>query len=366
MAGQNQAAQVNSFPVSFIRHLAFQFLPEISSPPSQQELSTELLIRTEANSTSYLLGPVGVSDPREFIAAESQRIPFKAALTKPPLWQDALPPIAGWRNLYKRVLADKSIRTPNWDTLRIAQCLELSLVETPKNEDLLIAACHFWSNGVNAFVFGHGPMSPTLADVYMIIGLDISGSVHPWDFRGSTRKTEVKPGSGYKFYIQNHMKDGPLGEVEYRAFLNMWLCRFIFCGKANEPTLNHIVMATQLAGGKRLPLGKYLLGSVYHMLHQTITQMHTSQKISCVNGPWWFVQMWLQLHMHQIIALTLTTGFSPHPAIMKGKFRLPEGATPIEKLLQLFPSIRMSASSLSSSSKASPTLSGFLTWTMII
>jgi hypothetical protein len=34
-----------------------------------------------------------------------------------------------------------------------------------------------------------------------------------------------------------------------------------------SPTLNHIVMATQLAGGKRIPLGKYLLGSVYHMVH---------------------------------------------------------------------------------------------------
>jgi hypothetical protein len=34
MVGQNQAAQVNSSPVSFIRHLTFQFLPEISSPPS--------------------------------------------------------------------------------------------------------------------------------------------------------------------------------------------------------------------------------------------------------------------------------------------------------------------------------------------
>jgi hypothetical protein len=67
------------------------------------------------------------------------------------------------------------------------------------------------------------------------------------------------------------MKDGPLSEVEYRAFLNMWLCRFIFCGKANEPTLNHIAMATHLAADKRIPLGKYLLGSVYHMLHQTIT-----------------------------------------------------------------------------------------------
>jgi hypothetical protein len=74
--------------------------------------------------------------------------------------------------------------------------LELSLAETPKNEDLLIAACHFWSNGVNAFLFGHDPMSPTLADVYMITGLDITGSVQPWDFRSSSRQTGVKPGSG--------------------------------------------------------------------------------------------------------------------------------------------------------------------------
>jgi hypothetical protein len=44
----------------------------------------------------------------------------------------------------------------------------------PKNENLLIAACHFWSNGVNAFLFGHRPMSPTLADVYMMTGLDIT------------------------------------------------------------------------------------------------------------------------------------------------------------------------------------------------
>jgi hypothetical protein len=241
--------------------------------------------------------------------------------------------------------------------------LELSLAETPKNEDLLIAACHFWSNGVNAFLFGHGPMSPTLADVYMITGLDISGSVHPWDFRGSTRQTRVKPGSGYKFYIQNHMKDGPRSEVEYRAFLNMWLCRFIFCGKANEPTLNHIVMATKLAGGKRIPLGKYLLGSVYHMLHQTITQMHTSQKTSCVNGPWWFVQMWLQLHMHQIIGIDLNNRFFPSSSYHEGEVQVTEGATPMEKLLQLFSSIRMSASSLSSSLKAFPNLSSFLTWT---
>jgi hypothetical protein len=237
----------------------------------------------------------------------------------------AFAPNCSWRNWYKRILADNSGKTSNWDSLRVAQCLELSLAETPKNENLLIAACHFWSNGVNAFLFGHGPMSLTLVDVYMITGLDISGSMHPFQYRGSTRQKGVKTGSGYKSHIQNHMKDGPLGEVEYRAFLNMWLCRFIFCGKANEPTLNHIAMATDLATGHRIPLGKYLLGSVYHMLHQTISQMHTSQKISCVNGPWWFVQMWLQLYMHRIVGVNLSNRLFPSSSHLEGETQITRG-----------------------------------------
>jgi hypothetical protein len=180
-------------------------------------------------------------------------------LSKPYEWRDAfknwpLPPIAGWRNWYKRILDDDSVKTNNWDSLRIAQCLELSLAETPKNESLLIAACYFWSNGINAFLFGHGPMSPTLADVYMMTGLDITESVYPYKYKGSTRQRGVKTGVGYKMYIQNHMCDGPLTEVEYRAFLNMWLCRFVFCGKTNEPTLNHIAMAEDLAASHLIPL----------------------------------------------------------------------------------------------------------------
>jgi hypothetical protein len=70
--------------------------------------------------------------------------------------------------------------------------LELSLAETPKNESLLIAACHFWSNGVNAFLFGHGPMSPTLADVYMMTDLDVTRSMYPYKYKNSIRQRGVK------------------------------------------------------------------------------------------------------------------------------------------------------------------------------
>jgi hypothetical protein len=145
----------------------------------------------------------------------------------------------------------------------------------------------------------------------MITGLGVTGTVYPHKYKGSSRKTRVKTGDGYKRYIQNYMSDDPLSDVEYRAFLNMWLCIFIYCGKANEPTLNHIVMVEDLAAGTSIPLRKYLLGSVYNMLHQTTYLMHTSQKISYVNGPWWFVRMLLQLYMHQIVAIDLNNRYFP-------------------------------------------------------
>jgi hypothetical protein len=99
------------------------------------------------------------------------------------------------------MLDDESPKKSNWDNLHIAHCFELSLAETPKNENLLIAACHFWSNGANAFLFGHGPMSPTLVDAYMITGLGVTGTVYPNKYKGSSKQIGVKTGVGYKRYI---------------------------------------------------------------------------------------------------------------------------------------------------------------------
>jgi hypothetical protein len=84
-------------------------------------------------------------------------------------------------------------------------------------------------------------------------------------------------------------------------------------------------MATDLATGHRIPLGKYLIGSVYHMLHQTISQMHTGQKILCVNGPWWFVQMWLQLHMHRIVNINLNNRHFPSSSHNEGEAQITRG-----------------------------------------
>ena len=55
--------------------------------------------------------------------------------------------------------------------------MTLSSSGMERNDSLLIAASYFWSNALNAFVFGHGPMTITLADVYMLTGLTITSDV---------------------------------------------------------------------------------------------------------------------------------------------------------------------------------------------
>ena len=80
----------------------------------------------------------------------------------------------GWRDWFRRV-SDK--KGGDWEVYYLSQCLTLSLSRMERNDSLLIAASYFWSNTLNAFVFGHGTMTITLADVYMLIGLRIIGPI---------------------------------------------------------------------------------------------------------------------------------------------------------------------------------------------
>jgi len=71
-----------------------------------------------------------------------------------------------------------------------------------RNESLQIAASYFWSDTLNAFVFGHGPASPTLADVAMLTGLDVSSadSTHFFDTKPKA-KVETCAIGGWSGYI---------------------------------------------------------------------------------------------------------------------------------------------------------------------
>jgi len=168
-----------------------------------------------------------------------------------------------------------------------------------RNESLLIAASYFWSDTLNAFVFGHGPASPTLADVLMLTGLEIATAddIHLFDSKPE-RKVETRNIGGWSGYIQKYRKTRPVGQREHAIFLNMWLDKFVFCGRSVGPTSVYLSGAEKLAGVGRFPLGPYLLGSVYHLLHQVAEKLLLGQPIGNLGGPWWFINMWLSVHMH--------------------------------------------------------------------
>ena len=65
-----------------------------------------------------------------------------------------------------------------------------------------INTSYFWLDTLNAFVFGHGPISPTLADVLMLTGLDIStaNNSHLFDTKPSS-KVETRDIGGWSGYI---------------------------------------------------------------------------------------------------------------------------------------------------------------------
>jgi hypothetical protein len=83
-------------------------------------------------------------------------------------------------------------------------------------------------------------MTPTLLDVVMITGLDISSSC-PSAFRlpevpfKLSSKIEC---TNWGANLNQHIKTkGPVTEKEHTAFLNLWLEHFLFCGLSLAPTV---------------------------------------------------------------------------------------------------------------------------------
>ena len=98
-----------------------------------------------------------------------------------------------------------------------------------RNEPLLIAASHFWSDGLNAFLFKNGPMTITRADVVMLTGLNVSESISPFRvFEQTSHKLHPKECGGWTGYVSGHTKTRTIGEREHKAFLNMWLEKSFF------------------------------------------------------------------------------------------------------------------------------------------
>jgi hypothetical protein len=113
-------------------------------------------------------------------------------------------------------------------------------------------------------------MTPTLLDVMMITGLDISSTCL---FAYRLSKIPFKLSSkaectNWGVYLNQHLKSkGPVTEQEHTAFLNLWLEHFLFCGPSLAPTKNYLPLVYELAKDHTIGLGKLFLGEIYRYLH---------------------------------------------------------------------------------------------------
>ena len=98
-------------------------------------------------------------------------------------------------------MSDKKDR--DWEVYDLSQCLTLLLSGMERNDSLLIVASYFWSNTLNAFIFGHGLMTITLADVHMLTGLRIIGPMQPYELlgAGSKKLAKISNSIGWASYV---------------------------------------------------------------------------------------------------------------------------------------------------------------------
>ena len=60
-------------------------------------------------------------------------------------------------------------------------------------------------------------------------------------------------------------------------------------------------MEEHLALDKDIPLGKYLLGATCHLMYQVAAQLLKNEPTQTISGPWWLIQLWLNLYMHKSV-----------------------------------------------------------------
>jgi hypothetical protein len=146
-------------------------------------------------------------------------------------------------------------------------------------------------------------MTPTLLDVMMITGLDISSSC-PSAYRLSVvlfKLSSKAECTNWSTYLSQHLKTkGRVTEKEHTAFLNLWLEHFFFCGPSLAPTKNYLPLTYELAKGHTIGLGKLFLGEIYRYLHLMSLSLLSQKKLR-TGGPWWFIQLWAHLYFQDFI-----------------------------------------------------------------
>ncbi|KAH0672562.1 hypothetical protein KY290_024790 [Solanum tuberosum] len=153
----------------------------------------------------------------------------------------------------------------------------------------------------NSFHFHFGMMSPTVFDISALTGIRPHGEAisSVLDIQNSTfsmPKSEKNKKIYYEEFIKVNMQREDKTEEEQFAFLNMLLCKFVFCNGSSRVTMEYNKLAIVLASGKKVALAPFILSHIYRGCRSLVTQ-----GFGTTGGPFW---QW-RSHMVNEVVLAL-------------------------------------------------------------
>ncbi|XP_073051741.1 uncharacterized protein [Primulina eburnea] len=150
----------------------------------------------------------------------------------------------------------------------------------------------FWSPSCNVFIFPFGPLSITLYDISLLLGLPVAGPDSPYFVDDPAAPALAHTRYCYPSY-RAVVKEwsscsGVPSEVEHTMFLWVLICHYIFCPSSGKPSSEYLPLACSLSTGRVYNLAVMFLGSIYRGLNQCVRH----DPISKLGGVAWFLQIW--------------------------------------------------------------------------
>jgi hypothetical protein len=173
-----------------------------------------------------------------------------------------------------------------WKTYGIYDLIQFTRIGPQCQQEMLIAAMHFWEKSTNTFQFPCGMLTPTLLDLAALTGLRPNEETFNPMNTSENIKFNPKELSFTKFIGEN-IETGETSDVEHVAFLTLWLSYYVFCSRSLQVAKMFIPMAIQIHEGKQFGLGKLILAVLYESIGLACDEIKKSENGSSflVAGP---------------------------------------------------------------------------------
>ncbi|KAL0000147.1 hypothetical protein SO802_019749 [Lithocarpus litseifolius] len=156
------------------------------------------------------------------------------------------------------------------------------------NPVLLPAAIMFCSPALNSFVFPKGFMTPTVEDVFALLGLPPNGIMcHPNMDKWETKKYEL-PNVTLTDFISLQCKSDLMSFQEECSFFLYWICKYLVNVSSTTSVAQFVPIAKNLDSNVKVALAPFFLGHFYRSMFLYSTQQKNSH-----HGPLWFIQLWV-------------------------------------------------------------------------